>query len=67
MKRSFLTFEDMGIDDGVLVEYFGVPDQCSRCRKMGHYSKLCPKNIENTQKEHNNMQAQLLESSGNKS
>ena len=65
-KRIFPDIEDMSIDDGVLMEYFGLFDQCGRCRKMVHDSKLCPKDIKNTQKDHNTMQTDSLESSGNK-
>ena len=45
-ERIFLDIEDMDIDNGVLVEYFRLPNQCRRCRKMRHDSKLCPKNNE---------------------
>ena len=38
-ERIFPDIEDMGIDDGVVVEYSDLPNQCGRCRKMGHNSK----------------------------
>ena len=41
LERIFPDIEDMGIDDGVLVEYSRLPNQCGRCKKMGHDSKLC--------------------------
>ena len=56
LERIFPNIEDIGIDDGVLVEYLRLPNQCGRCRKMDHESKLCPKNTEPSQPNSNSLQ-----------
>ena len=53
IEKIVPNIENMGIKDGVIVEYSSPADQCGKCRKMGHDSKLCPKNQEPIISEHN--------------
>ena len=42
-ERIFSHIEDMGIDDGIIVEYSDLLDQCGHCRKIDMIQNYVPK------------------------